>query len=169
MITIAVHSPGVTVPPLANDALQPDLQSAFSENNGIIYASNCNNPPAYKGGIGALYSYLENNVSVTNRDVGIYGNNVVTVLYQLVILDDGKIFGGGIAESCIQNYGLDLQAAVLEKEILKQICLAANWEPGSMENKKASMNIYLPVKFSIDKNRIVIYPSKFMYLFLNRK
>ncbi len=99
LIAFALHNTGVTVPPQVNDSLQPESPMNFSENDGIIYASNCENPPSYKGGIGALYSHLENYVSVINRDVRIYENNVVTVLYQLVILDDGKIFGGGITES----------------------------------------------------------------------
>jgi hypothetical protein len=169
LVAFALHSPGVTVPPQGEEPSQPDTPNTFTENDGIIYASSCDKPPSFKGGTAALYSQLENSVNVTTRDAKIYGDNVVTVLYQLVILDDGRIYGGGIAESCIQNYGLDTQASILEKEILKKICLAGNWEPGSIDGGRANMNIYLPIKFSIDKNRIVIYPAKYMYLFKHRK
>jgi hypothetical protein len=166
--SMKIHSPGVTVPAEAADAATADQVINFTEHDGIIYAANIERPPSYPGGINVLYSLLENTVLVTRKDMQIYGDAIVTVLYQLVIQDDGKIYGAGIKESCIQNYGLNNQAALLEKEIMKKICMAGSWEPGIIQGENANMNIYLPVKFEVDKRRIVIYPSEYMYLFKHR-
>jgi hypothetical protein len=171
LISLRLHTPGVSVPALGENAEEVSSTSTVyhSERNGIIYATNVEHPPAYPRGINKLYNFLENSVTATNRDYQTYGDNVVTVLYELVILNDGKLYGAGIKESCIDNFGLNPYAEHLEREIMKQICLAGPWEPGSMRDEKINMNIYLPIKFKVDKNRIIIYPCEYTYTFKHRK
>jgi hypothetical protein len=167
--SLIVHTPGVSVPPEAEDSREATLAKNLTEKNGIIYSTNIEHPPAYPGGINLLYSLLENTVSVTPKDQKIYGNTEVAVLYQLIIQSDGKLYGAGIKESCVQNFNLDSQAELLEREIMKQICLAGPWDPGMMNGEKVNMNIYLPIQFNLDKNRIVIHPSEYLYLFKKRQ
>jgi hypothetical protein len=169
LIAFRLHSPGVSVPALGENAQEVSTPVNYSENNGIIYSSNVERPPSYPGGINILYNFLENSVAVTNRDVQIYGDKVVTVAYELVILSNGKLYGASIKESCIQDFDLDLQAERLEKEIMRQICLAGSWQPGIINGEKINMNIYLPLKFKVDKNKIIISPSEYLYIFKHRK
>ena len=169
LISFRLHSSGVSVPPLGDNPQETSSTVNYSENNGIIYSSNVDRPPAYPGGINILYNLLENSVTVTNRDDQIYDGKVVTVLYELFIMSDGKLYGAGIKESCIQDYGLDLLAERLESEIMRQICLAGPWEPGIINGEKINMNIYLPIKFKVNNNKIVIFPSEYLYIFKHRK
>lgn len=169
LASFRLHTPGVPVPPESETPQVSSPPVKFTEHDGIIYAAVVDNPPSYPGGINVLYSLLENTVAVTPKDVKIYGDKQVTVLYQLVIQSDGKLYGAGIKESCVQDYNLDSQAELLEREIMKKICMAGLWNPGIINGEKANMNIYLPVKFNIDKNRIVIYPTEYMYIFKHRQ
>lgn len=169
VVSYILNSKDVIVENQENDSDVPDQTRGFSESDGIIYSSIVEKPPKYPGGINSLYVYLEDNVKVLPRDVKVFGSNTAYVLYDLLIMSDGTIRAIIINESSIQNCGFDNKAAFLENEILKQINLASKWDPGIIEGEKVNMNIYLPLKFIVKENKIIIYPSKYLFIFSNRK
>ena len=145
-----LNSKGVIVEKQETDSHLPIQKITFAEENGIIYADNVEKPPKYPGGIYDLYDHLQDYVKVYPADVKVFGEKPAVVLYELMIMNDGKIKYARISESCIQNCGLDPKAANLENEILNQISSASDWEPAIIDGNKVNMNIYLPLKFVID-------------------
>jgi hypothetical protein len=113
--------------------------------------------------------HLESYVNVTPQDAKIFRNNKAIVLFQLIILETGEIESAGVVESCVLTGNFDPKAERLEKEILKQVCLAGKWNPGVMDGKPVNMNIYIPIKFSVEQNRIMIFPSKYLTVIKDRK
>ncbi len=145
------------------------IPSNYAEDNGLIYPSFVNSPPKFQNGLNDLNTYLESNVRVYLRDIGIFQNNSATVLFELTINEFGKVDSVIINESSAQTCGFSYECHHLEDEIRKVIEEMPLWTPAMYNNASISLRVALPLKFNLNENSIYILPSKYIFLFNNRK
>jgi hypothetical protein len=139
------------------------------EENGIIYPADFSSPPQYQNGQADLYQYLENNVRITQQDRDIFDNYNVIVCYALFINSSGYSKDETIYESSIKDQHFDMQAGRLEETIRKTLASMPVWKPGIKNNKVKDANIYIPLKFRIEGNKIFIMSSKYLFVIKNRR
>ena len=141
----------------------------FTENNGIIYSSNINQPPQFLNGVNDLHRYLEKNIRVKPIDIRVFGSNYVTILYGLKIDSTGAVSDVRILEPSSLTGGYSYQSRFLETEIENVIKSMPNWSPAIVGSKKSTQHIYLPLKFKLEQNSIVMYSARYSFSFKNRK
>jgi hypothetical protein len=151
------------------EAPKQEAPAGFKEENGIIFPADIELQPRFQRGQADMYSYLENHVRVRSQDLNIFGNASVIVCYRLLIDTSGKILNVLLEESSVSNQGFDMDARRLEEEIRLTIASMPAWQPARIRNESIAASIYLPLKFRLDMNRVMILPSKNLFIFKNRK
>ncbi len=167
--TFIVNSAGVDVQK-QEDLPNPEPEKdGFAESNGIIYSTHLESPPNISGGIHTLYSYLEKNVKIYNRDIKIFKNNEVIILYKITIQEAGLISNATINQSSSYTGGFSYEARFLEEEIREVLMTSPIWNPAILDGKTVPVTVYLPLKFSIDQNKLTMLSSDYTFSFKNRK
>lgn len=140
----------------------------MAENEGIIYSTHLDSPPTMNGGINVLYGYLEENVKVYQRDVKIFADYEAVVLYQLTIQETGIISNIILKETSASTTGLSYESRYIDIEIKDKIMSFSNWKPAILNKEPVPVTIYLPLKFKVDQNKLIILPSKYIFNFRDR-
>lgn len=171
--TFIINSEGIDVMNKGEKSIipvAPIKRDSLIENNGIIYSTDLDSPPKLPGGINTLYSFLEGSVKVYyNRDVKIFDYHAPIVLFEVTIDSTGIISNAIVNQSSSFTGNFSPDSRFLEQEITEKILLSSKWIPAIINNKYSTTTVYLPLKFTLNSNRIKILPSGFIFSFKNRK
>ncbi len=141
----------------------------FTESNGIIYPSNVSKPPQFQMGANDLHRYLEIKIRVAPSDKRVFGDNYVVVLYRLTIDSVGAVSDVEIRESSSTTGGYSYDSRRLESEIKKVLTKMPNWTPAIVNSKNSKLSVYLPLKFRLEQNSVIMSSSKSTFLIKNPK
>jgi periplasmic protein TonB len=96
--------------------------------------------PRYKGGNGALYKFIDNNINYPEeaKMKKIEGKVVV----EFVVDRTGRVSNPKIFRGVYK---------LLDEEAIRVISLLPKWMPGTIENKPVPCYVKMPVHFKIDK------------------
>ncbi|MGB0887861.1 MAG: hypothetical protein ACPGSL_07045 [Vicingaceae bacterium] len=169
--TFIVNSEGIDILKKGkkSDIILTPKKDDLIEKNGIIYSTDYDSPPKLPGGINVLYNFLEENVRVYNRDNRVFGFKEPVILFLIRIDSTGDISNVNLKQSSFYTGGFPADARFLEEEITETILNSPNWIPAIIKNKYTTSVIYLPLKFTLNSNRIKILPSEFIFTFKNRE
>lgn len=146
-----------------------DYELGFIENSGIIYSSKMSQAPRFLSGVHDLHQYLEKNIKVKPIDNRVFGSNYVTILYGLTIDSTGAVSDVEILQPSSSTGGYSYESRFLEKEIENVIKRMPNWTPAIANNRTSKQNIYLPLKFKLDQNSVIMYSARYSFSFKDRK
>lgn len=142
---------------------------SMTESNGIIYFSIVDKPPKYRDGLNDLNTYLENTVNVYPREERVIMNNIITVIYKLTVTKTGQVTDVKIYESSTVRSGFNFDISHMENRIKDILSSMPAWKPGIINGEEADIHIYLPLRFRIDMNRILLQPTRYMTVFKKRE
>lgn len=112
-------------------------QNSESTSSETIYTF-VDQPPEFKGGIDALYSYLSKHINYPDEAI----KNCIegTVYMQFIVEKDGSLNDIIIKKGI--GYGCD-------EEAQRVISNMPKWKPGKAGDKKVRVYLALPIKFEI--------------------
>jgi len=161
--TFSINSPNIDV---FTQEIEPNEEEkdGLIEDNGIIYSSHLDSPPSIKGGINVLYSFLEKNVKVYINDIKVFKKESAVVLFKLTIQEDGKTSDVTIKQSASYTGGFSYETRNLENEIQSNL-MSFIWSPAILDKTPVPITIYLPLKFRLNNNKIILLPSEKIFNF----
>lgn len=131
----------------------------YKEANGVIYGIEYDYPPVYGNGIPALNDFITLHTKVATFDKRAFYGQIATVLFSVQIDSLGFIQDVKTAqESSTGTYNYDSRH--LELELIRVLTLTHKWRPAVINNKAVSCTVFVPLKFQLDLNSIILYPSR---------
>lgn len=143
-------------------------QYQWIEDNGIIYADLHDGAPQLGQGLVTINTLLERNVRATSRDQQLFAGSPATMLLRLWIDEAGKLQNVKIEEYPTVNGVQGTLTRYIEGEILNVVSQMQPWRPATTNGANAPCMIYMPLKFQVGMNNIVMLPSKYAYSFKGR-
>lgn len=143
--------------------------TSYIEKDGIIYPSGVTSPPVFRDGLASINQYFEDNIRVFPRDYKYFGNTGFKILFKINMDTLGNITASNLEEMYSESQGTGSQGGYLQDEIKKAIDSMPLWKPAQIDGKPVDLTFYLPFCFMMNENKIVMLPSKYQFIFHNRK
>jgi hypothetical protein len=147
--------------------VEPEKYS-YKEANGVIYGIKYDSPPVYGNGLPALNNFITQNTKVATFDKRAFYGQIASVLFVIQIDSLGFIQEVETAQESSTGT-INYNSRHMELELIRVLKLTHKWRPASINNKPVSCTVFLPLKFQLDLNSIILYPSRNTFSLKNRE
>lgn len=117
------------------------LMPPATSENAVSKNEDCNQPPAYPGGMEALGNFMSKNLQYPTAPDGAVKEGIVHVAF--TIKEDGSV-----QNVYVKNP--DKMPAVFEAEAMRVVSMMPTWTPGQKDCKAANYELTLPIQFKKD-------------------
>ena len=139
----------------------------YKEANGVIYGIEYDSPPVYGNGLPALNNFITQHTKVASFDIRAFYGQIVSVLFVVQIDSLGYIQDIGTAQEASTGTTYH-DSRHMELELSRVLKATHKWRPASINNKPVPCTVFVPIKFQIGLNSIVLFPSRNTFSLKNR-
>jgi len=147
--------------------VEPEKYS-YKEANGVIYGIEYDSPPVYGNGLPDLNNFIIEHTKVASFDRREFYGQIISVLFVVQLDSLGYIQEVGTAQEASTG-SIYYNSRHMELELSRVLKATHKWRPASIDNKSVSCTVFVPIKFQIDLNSIVLFPSRNTFSLKNRE